>query len=177
VAFSCRLSLSRLQRRLSNESGDGTDADGYGNRRGLPGRPQPPRHPTHTDCPRSPLNSPRAGAAQVISARRPVARQKIGGPPARMHAHKRPRLAADVPIVFKKIYDQLDADPLDQELVELPEPPADELRIDYTAELAAIDESESENETDAREHHEENEPLDLYELWSLHFELSTRDRA
>ena len=95
-----------------------------------------------------------------------------------MSAHKRPRLEADVPIVLTKTYDQLDADPLDQDLAELPELPADALRIDYTAELADIDESESENETDAREHHEEeNEQLDLYELWSLHFELSARDRA
>ena len=95
-----------------------------------------------------------------------------------MSVRKRPRLDADAPIVLTKTYDQLDADPLDQDLAELPEPPADALRIDYTAELADIDESESENETDAREHHEEeNEQLDLYELWSLHFELSARDRA
>jgi len=98
-----------------------------------------------------------------------------------MPARKRPRFSPDVPVVHAKLYDQLDADDLDREPEDLPEVLPTAVRVDYTAELAAIGdieiESDTEIETDAREHQEENEPLDLYELWSLHFELSTRDRA
>ena len=80
-----------------------------------------------------------------------------------------------------KLYDQIDADDLDREPEDLPEVLPAVARVDYASELAAIGDieivSDTEIETEARDDLEENEPLDLYELWSLHFELSARDRA
>ena len=96
-------------------------------------------------------------------------------------ACKRPRFSPDVPVVLSKRYDQLDADDLDREPEDLPEVLPTTARVDYASELAAIGDieiaSDTEIETEARDDQEENEPLDLYELWSLHFELSARDRA
>ena len=96
------------------------------------------------------------------------------------HAHKRPRLAPDVPVVFKKIYDQPDAEDLDSEPEDLPFVPPAVDHIDYTAELAAIPDIELASDIESQEQEQdpvEEEPLDLNKLWSLHFELSTRDRA
>ena len=96
-------------------------------------------------------------------------------------ARKRPRFSPDVPVVHAKLYDQIDADDLDREPEDLPEVLPAVARVDYANELAAIGDieiaSDTEIETEARDDLEENEPLDLYELWSLHFELSARDRA
>ena len=104
-----------------------------------------------------------------------------------MPARKRPRFSPDVPVVHAKLYDQLDADDLDREPEDLPEVLPTAVRVDYANELAAIGDieitsdieiaSDTEIETEARDHQEEYEPLDLYELWSLHFELSARHRA
>ena len=96
-------------------------------------------------------------------------------------ACKRPRFSPDVSVVHSKLYDQVDADDLDREPEDLPEVLPAEARVDYANELAAIGDievaSETEIETEARDDYEENAPLDLYELWSIHFELSARNGA
>ena len=96
------------------------------------------------------------------------------------YAHKRPRLAPDVPVVFKKVYDQPDAEDLDSEPEDLPVAPPATIHVDYTAELAAIEDIELASDIEPQLPEQdpvEAEPLDLNKLWSLHFELSTRDRA
>ena len=80
----------------------------------------------------------------------------------------------DTPIVLTKGHDQLDAsDQLELEPEDLPDIPD----IDYTAELAALNDielaSDFESEQPAQEP-TEHEPIDLNKLWSLHFALATR---
>ena len=84
--------------------------------------------------------------------------------------------APDAPVVHAKVYDQLDANDLELEPEDLPEIPD----IDYTAELAAINDIDIASDFESEQPEQdpvEHEPIDLNKLWSLHFALSTRDRA
>ena len=86
-------------------------------------------------------------------------------------------LAPDTPVVHAKVYDQLDAnDQLELEPEDLPEIPD----INYTDELAALNDIELASDFESEQPEQdpvEHEPIDLNKLWSLHFALSTRDRA
>ena len=80
--------------------------------------------------------------------------------------------APDTPVIHARGYDQLDAS--DQlELEDLPDIPD----IDYTAELAALNDIELASDFESEQPEQEpteHEPIDLNKLWSLHFALSTR---
>ena len=82
--------------------------------------------------------------------------------------------APDTPIVLAKGHDQLDAsDQLELELEDLPDIPD----IDYTAELAALNDIELASDFESEQPEQEpteHELIDLNKLWSLHFALSTR---
>ena len=122
---------------------------------------QPPCRAPHTNQPR------RAALAQDECAPQ--------GAPQKARRPARARMPApDTPIVLTRGHDQLDAsDQLELEPEDLPDIPD----IDYTAELAALNDiepaSDFESEQPAQEP-TEHEPIDLNKLWSLHFALATR---
>ena len=126
------------------------------------------RHEAPTSLPRTAHEpaTPRGGWLKTSALRR-VRPQKARRPArARMPA-------PDAPVVHAKVYDQLDANDLELEPEDLPEIPD----IDYTAELAAINDIDIASDFESEQPEQdpvEHEPIDLNKLWSLHFALSTR---
>ena len=125
---------------------------------------QPPCRAPHTNQPR------RAALAQDERAPQ-------GAPPKARRPARARMPAPDTPVVHAKVYDQLDAnDQLELEPEDLPEIPD----INYTDELAALNDIELASDFESEQPEQdpvEHEQIDLNKLWSLHFALSTRDRA